>query len=243
MLFEATYYGVWVLSSLTCLAAAARLWRANRHLGFKTFFAYLILVGIHGLINLGLSLFNPVAWFYSFFIGTLITSLLGFAVLYEASQAAISTPVFKLRSNSFFTICAVAGVIASIVCLNVDVNGSDFSRVRVLIEMALRVMQVSILLVFATVSALFGLFWRRTEFGVVLGYGCYAAVQLALMTHRASITGDAPYLVLLPMISFLASAVIWLLYSGMKEPPAVVDAEILIPEIDDSLRFAQRMQS
>jgi hypothetical protein len=243
MFYLTIYYGTWVLSSLACLIAAAQLWRSNRHSEFRIFFVYLILAGLHGVANLALSLFSPGAWFFSFHVGSLLTSLLGFAVLYEASKAALSTPLFNLRSSSFLGFCAAAAVVAVSVCAAVEVSGPAFLRARVLLELALRLTQVSILIVFGAASAFYGLFWHRTEFGIVLGYGCYASVQLALMAHRASSPDRfAPHIVLIPMLSFLASTIIWLLYSRKRAAMPTVDFKMLGAEMDESLRFAQRMQ-
>jgi hypothetical protein len=244
MLLNGIEYGAWILSSLVLFATAIQLWRNGRIHNRRVFFVYLLVVGVHGLINLFLSLTNPVWWFYSFYLGAFITTLLGFVVLFEVAKAALSVPVFRLNSSTFFSLCAVGAVIAVIVSANTRFDGPSFMKVRLLLEVSLRIMQISILAIFAAVSVLFGLFWRRLEFGIVLGYGFYAASQLAVIFLRASV-GDAAHkvFVLMPNVCFLCASVIWLVYSSVSDSTVALAArEEVASKVYDASTAVERLR-
>lgn len=242
MSLKALEYTIWVISSLTLFATAIQLRRRGLTSHLPVFFTYLLIVGTHGLLNLALSFLDPVSWFYSFFVGSFLTTLLGFAVLYEVARSAISTPAFKLNASSFALMCAIGAVIALFVSANTEVAGHTFVRARVILEAVLRVMQVSILAVFAAVSFFFGLWWRRVEFGIVLGYGLYACAQLSVMYLRAAGAGNETLYVFVPLISYSCAAVIWLIYSRMMELSVNVDLEPLITEVRQTHVAIERLQ-
>lgn len=242
MLLKIVQYGTWALSSVLLLAAAAQLWRGEHLPRLRIFCSYLVLVGIHGILNLFLSFTNPLWWFYSFYVGNVITTLLGFVVLYEVADSAVSSPSLKIDRSTFMALCAVGAFVAVAVTAFIEVEGHSFLRVRILLEVALRVVQVTILAIFAILSFIFGLFWRRVEFGIVLGYGLYASSQLAVMYLRAS--GSAiseKVFAVVPMLSFCASALVWLVYSSMADPAIRTDSELLFMEVQRSHAAIERL--
>jgi hypothetical protein len=242
MLLKVVQYAAWTLSSVLLLGAAAQLWRGSHLARLPIFFVYLVLVGFHGLLNLLLSFTNPLWWFYSFYVGNVITTLLGFVVLYEVADSAVSGPSLKIDRSTFMALCAVGAFVAVAVTAFIQVEGHSFLRVRILLEVALRVVQVTILAIFAILSFVFGLFWRRVEFGVVLGYGLYATSQLAVMYLRAS--GSAvseKVFAVVPMLSFCASALVWLVYSSMAEPAFRTDSEPLLVKVQRSHAAIERL--
>src|SRR5262249_46586097 len=104
MLLKNIQYGVWALSSVLLLATAIQLWRKGHLQRSKVFCAYLVVVGVHGMANLALSFADPRLWFFSFYIGNLVTTLLAFAVLYEVAKSAMSIPTFRLDATGFLSL-------------------------------------------------------------------------------------------------------------------------------------------
>lgn len=242
MLLKIVQYGAWALSSVLLLGTAAQLWRGSHLARLPIFFSYLVLVGFHGLLNLLLSFTNPLWWFYSFYVGNVITTLLGFVVLYEVADSAISSPGLKIDRSTFMALCAVGAFVAVAVTALIEVEGHSFLRVRILLEVALRVVQVTILAIFAILSFIFGLFWRRVEFGIVLGYGLYAASQLMVMYLRASGTlVSEKVFAVVPVISFCASALVWLVYSSVAEPEIRTNTKPLLEELQRSHAAIERL--
>jgi hypothetical protein len=242
MLLKIVQYGAWALSSVLLLAAAAQLWRGGHLPRLRIFFTYLVLVGIHGLLNLFLSFANPLWWFYSFYAGNAVTTLLGFVVLYEVADSAVSSPSLKINRSTFMALCAVGAFVAVAVTAFIEIEGHSFLRVRILLEVALRVVQVTILGIFAILSFIFGLFWRRVEFGIVLGYGLYASSQFAVMYLRASGNPvSEKVFAIVPVVSFCASALVWLIYSSVADPEVRTNTEPLLVEVQRSHAAIERL--
>ena len=101
-------------------------------------------------------------------------------------------------------------------------------------------MQVCILAIFAAISVLIGAFWRRVEFGIVLGYGIYAASQLAVMFLRASGISDTASAII-PLVSYCCAAMIWFLYSTVIDPVIEGEVEPLLSEIHTSKAALERL--
>jgi hypothetical protein len=232
-------YSIWVLSSLLPLLTAGQLWLRTRCGTHRTFIVYLVFVALHGLLNLFLSLTDPVLWFYSVYAGNVLTTLLGFAVLFETGKAALSAKSFRLSRSTFMVLCSLLAILAVVFAAQMDVKGPTFIRARILFEVALRVTQIGILGIFAVVSVVFGFFWKRLEFGIVLGYGLYASAQLPVMYLRAAGNGST-LLLFVPVVTYLVATIIWLVYACAREVEIDTDAQGLISAIDRSLDFARK---
>ena len=242
MLLKSLQYGAWVLSSVALLATAAQLWRAGHLPRLRFFFSYLVIAGFHGWINLVLSFTHPLWWFYSFYIGNVITTLLGFVVLYEVAISAVSTPYLKIDRSTFLGLCAMGAVLAIAAVAVTEVEAHYFLRVRILLEVGLRVTQVTILVIFAAISLVFGLFWRRVEFGIVLGYGLYATSQLTVMYLRASGTPVSQTLFsVAPVVSYCISSFVWLVYSSVADPVISTNTGPLLLEVRRSHAAIERL--
>lgn len=232
MLLKTLQYGAWVLSSFALLGAAAQMRRGGHLPRLPFFFSYLVIAGVHGLLNLLLSFTNPLWWFYSFYVGNVITTLLGFVVLYEVAISAVSTPNLRIDRSTFLGLCAMGAVVAVAAVAVTQVEAHYFLRVRILLEVGLRVIQVTILAIFAAISLILGLFWRRVEFGIVLGYGLYATSQLAVMYLRASGTPVSQTLFsVVPVVSYCISAFVWLAYSSVADPVVCANTQPLLLEV------------
>ncbi len=242
MFSKSLQYGAWVLSSVALLATAVQLRRGGHLPRLRFFFSYLVIAGFHGGIDLLLSFTNPLWWFYSFYIGNVITTLLGFVVLYEVAIAAVSTPKLKIDRSTFLGLCAMGAVLAVAAVAVTEVEAHYFLRVRILLEVGLRVAQVTILAIFVGISSLFGLFWRRVEFGIVLGYGLYASSQLAVMYLRASGTPVSQTLFsIVPVVSYCVSSFVWLVYSSVADPVIRTNTEPLLLEVRKSHAVIERI--
>lgn len=239
---EIVQYAASALTSVVLLATAFTLWRRGLVSELPVFLCYLVLVAVHGLVNLVFSFTHQLWWFYSFYAGAFLTTLLGFAVLYEVARSAVSTPAIRIDKPTFFALCAAGAVLAVFVAINTHVEGPAFVRARILLEASLRVMQVSLLAIFVLISMFFGLLWRRIEFGIILGYGIYAASQLSVVYLRAS---GSPAMetvfVLVPVLSYLISSVVWCAYSSASDSAIRVDVEQFLADINDSRATLERI--
>lgn len=241
MIFNAPIqYAIWIAGLLAPIATAILLKRSGSAARHPVFVGYLLFVAAHAILLLLIQQ-DPVAYFYSYYIGTLVIVALSFAVLYESSKAALSLPTFTLSKTHYFQLCALCCVIATIIVAMMHVQETALIlRARVMIEVALRIIQVGVLLIFLVATRFFGLYWKRLEFGIVAGYGTYAAVELAALVVRA-FQGEAvvAHFAILKSVSFLMAAMIWVFYA-YREDPEMPRVEIPAAAFRESLHFIDR---
>ena len=207
---------------------------------YPLFFFYVLFVAAHGTLLLTIKDF-PLAYFYSYYAGTLVSVALSFFVLFEASKAVQSLPTFTMDRTRFVQLCLACCVIAVLVVSQTQIQeASPIMRARVLIEESLRVVQLGVLCIFVLATKFFGLYWKRFEFGIVAGYGLYAAVELCALMIRA-FWGEAAlqHFILVKALSFFAACVIWVTYAAKREQAART-VELPLQEFHDSLGFAER---
>lgn len=241
MIFNAPIqYLIWIAGLLGLAATAVLLKRSGRTAQYPFFFGYLLFDAAHAIVLLWVR-HDPVAYFYCYYIGTLIIVALSFAVLYESSKAALSLPTFTLSKTHYFQLCALLCVVAVAVVAALDFQQQSLIlRARVMIETALRIDQVGVLLIFMFATRFFGLYWKRLEFGIVAGYGAYAVVELLALYMRAS-QGEAVanHFAIFKSVSFLFAICIWLFYARSKDP-VTPRVEVPVLAFREALQFVDR---
>jgi hypothetical protein len=241
MIFSApVQYAIWIVSTVILLAVAVFMRRNGSHRAYPVFFVYVLFVAAHGAFLLIIKEF-PLLYFYGYYAGALVSVALSFSVLFEASKAVQSLPSFTLDRTRFVQLCVACCVIAILVVSQTTVQEtSTIMRARVLIEEALRVVQLGVLCIFVLATKFFGLYWKRFEFGIVAGYGLYAAVELCALLIRA-LWGEAAleHFVLIKSLSFFAACLIWVTYAARREQAANA-ADLPLSEFQESLEFAER---
>jgi hypothetical protein len=82
-----------------------------------------------------------------------------------------------------------------------------------IVEQATRIFEVGLLLSLFLFASAFGLHWRQYAFGVALGLGLFAAVELVGVTMRVQfgVTANAMFAIV-RTVSFSSSLLIWIGY-------------------------------
>jgi hypothetical protein len=163
-------------------------------------------------------------YFYSFWICEAIGVVLGLAVvreiftdLFSPHQALRKLATMVFRGAVVALILLAFGVIYF---QSVDVRG--IARAILLAAEAARIVEVGLIMFLFLFSSAFGLHWRQNVFGIALGLGMFAAVELVTVTLIGHVsTTTAQVFNLARSISFCASLLIWAGY-------------ILAPERDTS---------
>ena len=155
-------------------------------------------------------------YFYSYWLAEAIGIGLGFAVLYEIFGHLFSAhpalrKIATLAFNSALLLFICMGVIVLVKHSPVGFRG--ISSAVLVMEEAARTIEVGVLISLFLLSTAFGLHWRQQVFGVALGLGIFAAVELIAVTMRAETgtTADS-LLTVVRIVAFNASLLIWIGY-------------------------------
>ena len=160
------------------------------------------------------------AYFYTFWACEAIGIVLGLAVVREVFTKLFSPhPALRKLATVIFRVGVVALVVlACAVYYAESGNARGFARGIMLAEEAARIVELGVIMFLFLSSSAFGLHWRQHEFGIALGLGTCAAVELFNVTLITHVSQEAAQIFsLVRSLSFNLSLVIWLGYLLVPE--------------------------
>jgi hypothetical protein len=200
-----------------------RTWRR-----FPFFAGYVWLSFATGIAEY-LLLAKPVAYFYAYWTGEALGISLGLCVVYEVFQH-LFTVHRALRNLATLTFRIAAGILLSagmiVFFMQSSSNTSNIGRAITSVEQSTRIIEVGLLMFLFICSTAFGLHWKQTEFGVALGLGFFASIELMAVTLRPEVGPHGWALLnVMRIVAFDSSLLIWLGYLLAPER-ATAHAEI-----------------
>jgi hypothetical protein len=160
------------------------------------------------------------AYFYTFWFCEAIGIFLALAVVREIFTN-IFAPHAALRKLAILVFRVAVVVLIVLACgalYEQSANARTLARVVMLATDATRIVELGLIMFLFLSSSAFGLHWRQNEFGIALGLGTCAAVELlnvTLMTHLSP--AAAQVFSLVRSFSFNFSLLVWLGYLLVPE--------------------------
>jgi len=207
---------LWISHPILELSLAAVLFWRKLHRKFPVFFAYLIfeiadfgvLFPIHQYAGYDL-------YFYSYWVGAAVSLALGFMVIHE-----IFLDVFRayhtlkdLGTVLFKWAALVMVFVAMVVAASSAPGQSPLVQAVVTGQRCVRVVQCGLVLFLLVFSRYLGVSWRQQSFGIALGFGGFASIELAgNALYSGEQIGSATW-ALLNASSFTWAVLIWIGYA------------------------------
>jgi hypothetical protein len=214
MALQSLIHDVWIGSIalqafLVSVLLAKRLWRR-----FPVFFFYVCFSLIEGATKY--SVFGkPLIYFYVFWICEAIGIFLGLAVIREIFTNLFSPhPALRKLARMIFRVVAVTLlVLAGGVIYAQSGDARSIANAVQLAAEATRIVEVGLVMFLFLSSTAFGLHWRQSLFGIALGLGTLAAVELVTVSFVGRVSPFvAQALSLIRVSSFGVSLLIWVGY-------------------------------
>lgn len=214
-------YVLWFAHPVLQTIIAVCMLRRGQHRAFKFFFAYIVaqIVGFC-LVYYSYRYHRP-AMFYVSWISTAVSVVLGFKVIHEAFLD-VFRPFHTLRDLGT-VLFKWAGLVMLLVAGVVSVSSSSsdtqpWVQAILTAQRCVRVIQVGMVLFLLAFARYLGVSRRQHSFGIALGFGSFAVVELALI---ASWVGDhlgSLAMSLINMGAYNVALFIWLGYTFAKDP-------------------------
>jgi hypothetical protein len=214
------WIGFALLAALVAMMILRRLYRE-----FPFLFAYFVVEIAVAIVRRSfLVSFSALSmqYFYAYWISEGLVLLASFAVLYEVFLVRLfpsfhTTPVYRY----LFPAVILLGVFLAVFAfLSAPRHARNMLSVLVgRTSLALALLQVVLVVFFSLAVTLLGGGWKRHEFGIVLGYGVYAASMLVTTAVRAQAGYVKTSVDQLPRVGYLAALVIWLIYLSREYQP------------------------
>ena len=228
------YYALWCAHPVLQLAVAGVMFQHKLHRKFPVFFAYaLSQVAIFSVVFASRS--NSYAFFYTYWITAAISLALGFWVIYELfldifqpyhTLKDLGTVLFKWAG---LVMLLAAGVVAAASPAPYSQDGPLVQAVFT-VQRCVRVIQCGLILFLLLFSRYLGVSWRQKSFGIALGFGTFAAVELfvgALLSVSNTYEGTCA---IVNMIAYNLSILVWLGYMWAKEKARDSSAVLLMSQ-------------
>ncbi|MBV8476776.1 MAG: hypothetical protein JOZ36_08930 [Acidobacteria bacterium] len=209
---------LWVAEPLLeAIVVGALVWR-KAYRDCKCFFCYIIWQIVQVLILYSVRS-SKMGYFYAYCLTSACSLALGFAVIHEIFLD-VFRPYHMLRDLGS-VLFKWAGLVMLLVAVIVSASGQAIHQgpvldATIMLQRSIRVVQCGLILFLLLFSKYLGISWRRRSFGVALGFGAYATIELSVLALHlgAHISDDAQDLVV--MVAYVASIGIWIAYSAMK---------------------------
>ncbi len=226
-------YVFWFAAPLLQAGVLVCMFRRGLHRDYPFFFNYTILQVISVPI---LALINPYSYklyYYAYYVNVGLSILLSFAVLQEIFQDAFR-PYEALRDLGviLFRWSALVVLLVGVMWAISVAHRPDYNRVQdvmLLADRGLRLMQCGLVFFLLLFSEYLGIPHRSLLFGISLGFGFFAAVNMLVITgasHRGVLHATLSQI---NSAAYLIAVIIWFGYTLVAEPSRsrVADAVLL----------------
>jgi hypothetical protein len=227
------YYALWLAQPVLQTVIAIAMLRRGQHRAFKFFFAYIVTQILTFVMVFPFHWYLSSACFYISWFSTAISVALGFKVIHEAfldvfrpfhTLRDLGTVLFKWAG---LVMLLVAGVVS------VSTNSSDTApwvQAIMTAQRCVRIIQVGMVLFLLSFARYLGVRWRQHSFGIALGFGTFAVVELSLIASWAGDHLSNLSMNLINMTAYNATLLIWVGYTLAKSPAREAAATLLRPQ-------------
>ncbi|PYX85589.1 MAG: hypothetical protein DMG68_17690, partial [Acidobacteria bacterium] len=201
--YQLISYALWIAHPVLQLAVAAAMIRRKLYRIFPFFFAYIVSqILIFSVLFPIYRAESYELYFYVYWTTTSVSVALGFKVIHEIfldifrpyhTLKDLGSVLFKWAG---LVMLLVAGVVAA--SSPVSESGPLVQAVLTL-QRSVRVIQCGLVFFLLVFSRYLGISWRQRSFGIALGFGSFAAIELAMIALRVGTYISEPLLNLLNM--------------------------------------------
>jgi len=191
MNLNAADYLLWVTGEILLVLACGVILKRRLVHEFPVFFAYTVFHVLRTVVLFTVQQRLSYAdYFYAYWSTHVVSIALGFTVIHEIYCKVFQSydAIQQLGGIVFGCVAAVllvVSVLAAVSAPGIDTPG--VVKAIVLLERSVRVMQCGLLMFLFLLSFYFGLSWRNHIFGIALGFGVFATIELVAIAVRAQI--------------------------------------------------------
>jgi hypothetical protein len=215
------YYVLWIAHPIFQVGIASlMLWR-GLHRKFHFFFGYVLTQLVSFAVVFTAYWHSYDAAFYVYWACNAVSVAFGFGVIHEIfvdvfrsfhTLRDLGTVLFKWAG---LVMLLVAGVVS------VSTNSTDVApwmQAIITAQRCVRIVQVGMVLLLLVFAQYLGLSRRQHSFGIALGFGSFAVVELALIASWVGNHLGNPWMSMVNMTAYNASLIVWLGYVAVKSP-------------------------
>jgi hypothetical protein len=228
---------LWCAQPIVQSATATVLWRRKLHKTFPVFFLFLLVQVAEFLIMFPIFLAGNNDWvtgnytlyFWLFWLGEAVNAILGFKVIHEVFLD-IFRPYHTLKDlgTLLFKWAGIVMLLVSVVvAFSNSFDRSPLVHAVTTLQRSVLIVQLGLILFLILFSRFLGVSWKQVSFGISLGFGLFAGVELMLMVLMSGGLVKQSLFDLINMVTYNVSILVWLGYSLSRKTVRQVAANPL----------------
>jgi hypothetical protein len=226
-------YALWFLAPAMMLGVLFFMSKRKMRTEFSMFFTYLLLQVLLVAINFFVFKLSPADYFFFYWTGAVLSSLLGFFVIHETFVYLIR-PYPGLRD--FGSVLFRGAVLLMLLTTGISAfNDSGPKVIQLIVEVqrTVSLFQCGLLLFVVLCFRQFGLRSGNLAFGIAMGFGLFAATDLIVYNLRGSLGAEwSGMLGRLSTSMYNLSVAVWLGYALMPRTASERNELIYHPTFD-----------
>jgi hypothetical protein len=212
---HSTIMWLWFAQPVLQVAVAIVVWRRQLYKQFPVFFGFLLTqVGVFAVTYSVYGL-NSLWYFWLYWSSQAFNAILSFKIIHEIfldvfrpyhSLKDLGTPVFKWAG-------LVMLLVSVVVAASNSFNQDPVAHAVITLQRSVRLVQVGLILFLILFSRFLGVSRKRVSFGIALGFGLFAGVELMMLAMHSGGLIRQGTLNLINMMCYNLSVLVWLGYS------------------------------
>jgi hypothetical protein len=207
---------LWCAQPILQSVVAVILWHRKMHKQFPVFFLFLLVQVANFAIIFPLSLVGDYKMYFVFFwLGEAANAVLGFKVIHEIFLD-VFRPYHTLKDlgTLLFKWAGVVMLLVSVVvAFSNSFDQSPLVHAVTTLQRSVRIVQFGLILFLLLFSRFLGVSRKQVSFGISLGFGLFAGVELMLMALNSGGFVMQGNLNLVNMVTLILAILVWCGYS------------------------------
>jgi hypothetical protein len=229
------WHYLWVAPNILLAVLALLMWRRGLHKEFPAFFCYAIFEAAGGGIvyAIDISPSSATAYWWSYLVFLILEVFIKFVVIGEVLTHLLRSypPLGRLAKILISGVGTILVLTTTIIAAYANPRSFWLISATRVLGRSVSVVQCGLILFLLVFAAHFHLTWKRSVFGIALGFGIAASVHLAYWAVTADwLFGHKSYLLdILVMAAYQACVLIWFYYLLVPQKSATTSA-VSLPE-------------
>jgi hypothetical protein len=227
------YYALWFAHPALQLGIAGVMVHRGLHRKFKFFFAYILIQLV------SFAIVFPAYWrsssvvYYLYWACDALSVGFGFAVIHEVfvdvfrlfhTLRDLGTVLFKWAGLVMLLVAGVVSLSAN------SPKIAPWVQAIITSQRCVRIIQVGMVLFLLVFARYVGITRRQHSFGIALGFGAFASIELVLICSWVGNHLADPWMSIVNMAAYNTSLMVWLSYVAVKSPARDASTVLLQPQ-------------
>ncbi len=220
---EQLVIALWMAHPVLQLAVAGAMIRRKLYRSFPYFFAYIVAQILIFCILFPAYRRASDSYFFAYWATTAISVVLGFKVIHEIfldifrpyhTLKDLGSVLFKWAGLVMLLVAAVMSASS-----RVGINEPDpLVQAIITLQRSVRVVQCGLVFFLLVFSKYLGISWRQRSFGISLGFGSFATIELSVIALCSAGYISHMTMNLVNLVAYNLAITTWIVYAVMTSP-------------------------